>query len=54
MARGELQRHRVERIVGKRQHMGVADAGVDGQITLAGAELALGRHVRAAVHGMNF
>ena len=33
--------------------MGVADAGMDRQIAFAGAALALVRHVRAAVHGMD-
>ena len=53
MARGKLQRHGVERGVGKRQRMRIADLGADRQIAFAGAALTSLGHMRAAVHGMN-
>ena len=54
MTRSKLQRHGIERIVGKGQRMGIADLRLDRQIALASAALTLSCHVRAAVHGMNF
>jgi hypothetical protein len=53
MARSELQRDGIERVVGKWQHMGVTDARMDHQIALAGAALTLGCHMLASVHGMD-
>src|ERR1039457_4743506 len=54
MARGELQRDGIERVVGKWQHMGVTNTRIDREIALAGAALTLGYHMSASVHGMDF
>jgi hypothetical protein len=39
MTRSKLQRHGIERIVGKGQRMGIADLRLDRQIALASATL---------------